>query len=43
MYHPFGCCFLIRPAGWPVGWDWLLPGVTPIQVQVQKFNQHQPK
>jgi hypothetical protein len=20
-------------AGWPVGWDWLLPGVTPIQVQ----------
>ncbi len=32
-----------RPAGWPVGWDWLLPGVTPIQVQVHKFNQHQPK
>ena len=30
---PFGCSFFIRPAGWPVGWDWLLPGVTPIQVQ----------
>jgi hypothetical protein len=20
-------------AGWPAGWDWLLPGVTPIHVQ----------
>ena len=26
----------------PVGWDWLLPGVTPIQVQAHWFNQHQP-
>jgi hypothetical protein len=24
--YPFGCSFLICPAGWPVGWDWLLPG-----------------
>ena len=30
---PFGCCFFICPAGWPVGWDWLLPGVMPNQVQ----------
>ena len=21
--YAFGCSFLIRPAGWPVGWDWL--------------------
>ena len=33
LIYPFGCSFFIRPAGWPVGWDWLLPGVTPIQVQ----------
>ena len=33
LIYPFGCSFLIRLAGWPVGWDWLLPGVTPIQVQ----------
>ncbi len=38
----FGCSFFIRPAGWPVGWDWLLPGVTPIQVQAHEFNDHQP-
>ncbi len=25
-YYPFGCSFLICPAGWPVGCDWLLPG-----------------
>ncbi len=54
MYiYPFGCSFLIREAGWPVGWNWLLPpGVTgmpvpipvqvPIQVQANKFNWHQP-
>ncbi len=29
------------PAGWPIGRDWLLPGVTPIQVRAH-FNQHQP-
>ena len=40
--YPFGCSFLIRPAGWPVGWDWLLPGFTPIQVQALEFNRHQP-
>jgi hypothetical protein len=28
------------PGFWPVGWDWLLPGVTPIQVQAHQFNQH---
>ncbi len=33
---------MIRPAGWPAGWDWLLPGVTPIQVQAHEFNQYQP-
>ena len=33
---------LICPAGWPVGSDWLLQGVTPIQVQAHYFNQHQP-
>jgi hypothetical protein len=33
---------LIRPAGWPAGCDWLLPGVTPIQVQAHEFNWHQP-
>ena len=36
----FSC--LICPAGWPVGSDWLLQGVTPIQVQAHYFNQHQP-
>ncbi len=30
------------PGCWPVGWDWLLPVVTPIQVQAHEFNQHQP-
>jgi len=42
--HPFGCSFLIFLAGWPVtvGWDWLLPGFTPIQVQAHEFNWHQP-
>jgi hypothetical protein len=29
----FAYSFFIPPAGWPVGWDWLLPGATPIQVQ----------
>ena len=33
---------LICPAGWPVGRGWLLPGVTPIQVQAHLFNRHQP-
>ncbi len=54
MYiYPFGCSFLVRQAGWPVGWNWLLPpGVTgmpvpiqvrvPIQVQANKINWHQP-
>jgi hypothetical protein len=42
MIYPCGCSILIRPAGWPVGWGWLLPGVTPIQVQAHDFNQHQP-
>ncbi len=42
VVYPFGCSFLIRQAGWPVGWDWLLPGVTPNQVQAQEFNRHQP-
>jgi hypothetical protein len=32
----------ILPVCWPVGWDWLLLGVTPIQVQAHQFNQHQP-
>ncbi len=43
LIYPFGCSFFIHPAGWPVGWGWLLPGhcVTPIQVQAQKFNRHQ--
>ena len=40
--YPFGCSFFIHPAGWPVGWDWLLPGFTPIQVQAHEFNRHQP-
>ena len=43
LIYPFGCCFLIRPAGWPVGWGWLLSGVMPIQVQAHKFNLHQPE
>ena len=36
LIYPFGCSLLmIRQAGWPVGWNWLLPpGVMPIQVQV---------
>jgi hypothetical protein len=29
----FWFSFLICLAGWPVGWVWLLPDVTPIQVQ----------
>jgi hypothetical protein len=33
--------FLICPVGWPVGWDWLLPDVTLIQVQAHEFNLHQ--
>ncbi len=33
--------YLPSRAGWPAGWDWLLPGVTPIQVQAHEFNQHQ--
>ncbi len=41
--YPFGCSFLIRPAGWPAGWDWLLPGVMPVQVQAHEFNRHQPE
>ena len=41
--YPFGCSFLICPAGWPAGWDWLLPGVMPIPVQAHKFNRHQPE
>jgi len=40
--YSFGFSFLICPAGWPVGSDWLLQGVTPIQVQAHYFNQHQP-
>jgi hypothetical protein len=40
--YPFGFSFLFCPAGWPEGKDWLLPGVTLIQVQAQKVNQHQP-
>ena len=40
--YPFGCSFFIRLAGWSVGWDWLLPGFTPIQVQAHEFNWHQP-
>ncbi len=34
--------FLFCLAGWPVGRDWLLPGLTPTQVQAHLFNQHQP-
>ncbi len=33
LMYPVKCSFLICPAGWPVGRVWLLPGVTPIQVQ----------
>ncbi len=33
LMHPFRFRFFICPAGWPVGRVWLLPGVTPIQVQ----------
>ena len=29
--------------GWPAGWDWLLPGVMPIQVQAHEFNRHEPE
>ncbi len=43
-YILLAAAFLIRPAGWPVGWDWpVLPGVTPIQVQAHEFNRHQPE
>ncbi len=31
LIYPISCSFLICPVGWPVGWNWLLPGVTPIQ------------
>ncbi len=35
MINPFGSSFFICQAGWPVGWNWLLPpGVIPFQVQV---------
>ena len=37
-----GCSFLFRPVCWPVGWDCLLPGIMPNQVQSHKFNRHQP-
>ena len=37
-----GCSFFICPVCWPVGWDWLLPGVMPNQVQAHKFNRYQP-
>jgi hypothetical protein len=30
------------PPGWPVGCDWLLPGVAPIQVQAHEFDLHLP-
>ena len=40
--YSFGSSFLICPAGWPVGSDWLLQGVTPIEVHAHYFNQHQP-
>ncbi len=41
---PFCYSFFISvgPAGWPVGWGWLLPGVTPIEIQAHEFNGHQP-
>ncbi len=44
LIYPFGCSFFIRPAGWPVGWGWLLPGygVTRIEFQAHEFNRHQP-
>ena len=42
LMYPLGFSFFICPAGWPVGRDWLLPGVTPIQVQAHLFNRHQP-
>jgi hypothetical protein len=41
LNSPFGCSFKfsIRPAGWPVGrWGWQLPGITPIQVQLEASN-----
>jgi hypothetical protein len=31
LMYPFGCSFLICPAGWPVGRVWLLPSVTPFK------------
>ena len=40
--YPLGFSFFICPAGLPVGRGWLLPGVTPIQVQAHLFNRHQP-
>jgi hypothetical protein len=42
LMYPFDFSFLFCPAGWPVGRDWLLPGVTPTQVQAHQFNRHQP-
>jgi hypothetical protein len=39
----FWFSFFICPAGWPKGRVWLLPGVTPMQVQAHLFNLHQPK
>ena len=36
LMYPFDFSILFCPAaGWPVGRDWLLPGVTPTQVQAQ--------
>jgi hypothetical protein len=40
--YPFYFSILFCPDGWPVGRDWLLPGVTPIQVQAHQLNRHQP-
>ena len=42
LMYPFDFSFLFCPAGWPVGRDQLLPGVTPTQVQAHQFNRHQP-
>ena len=37
LIHPFACCFLVRPAGWPVGWDWLLPCIK-LMIKHGKFK-----
>ncbi len=43
LMYAFDFSFLFCPAGWPVGRDQLLPGVTPTQVQAHyQFNRHQP-